>query len=125
MVISSTLLHRTESIVSFKPYKNYVWTVMAVVWYTAAAICYNARATDQLSASLGAQVVFCVVSLSAGPLSLFRSLPWYFWLLAFGWLVPLLAIQERVTHLDKRQFVRFQKRSKLEFNTRLGMHSPV
>ncbi|KAL7747749.1 hypothetical protein RI367_006872 [Sorochytrium milnesiophthora] len=106
VLISSTFLHRTESIMSFLPYKNIIWSVTAI-------------------ACLGAQVLFSAVSLIPGPFHLFAQLPWYLWLLMFGWSMPLLVIQERVTQLDRRQFVRFQKRSKLEFNTRLGMHSPV
>ncbi|CAG8501772.1 10188_t:CDS:2 [Diversispora eburnea] len=50
-------------------------------------------------------------------------------LFAFVWyLVPILIfipIQELVKMHDMKHYTKFQKRSKLLFNTKLGMHSPV
>jgi hypothetical protein len=48
----------------------------------------------------------------------------YVMLLAVCPIVTIL-VQEMVKTLDAKAFERFQKRSKLEFNTKLGMHSPV
>jgi hypothetical protein len=53
-----------------------------------------------------------------------QQLGWIFGL-AFGWPFILIAIQELVKSKEKKEFIRFQKRSKLEFNTKLGCYSPV
>jgi hypothetical protein len=52
------------------------------------------------------------------------SLSWVFALVFVG---PLLvaAFQEYGKSKDRKQVLRFQKRSKLEFNTKLGCYSPV
>jgi len=65
-----------------------------------------------------------MISLITGPLSLSKvSFPVY----VIGLLSPILFIpvQELVKMHDKEEYTRFQKRSKLEFNTKLGMHSPI
>ncbi|KAI9216631.1 hypothetical protein BC828DRAFT_409271, partial [Blastocladiella britannica] len=54
-----------------------------------------------------------------------QHLPWHFYLVLAGSLPVQIAIHETAKRPDRRQWMRFQKRSKLEFNTRLGMHSPI
>jgi hypothetical protein len=70
-------------------------------------------------------MIFTTISLVIGPLSLLKNIPYYIYLV--GLLSPIffIPIQEFVKMHDKKEYVRFQKRSKLEFNTKLGMHSPV
>jgi hypothetical protein len=69
------------------------------------------------------QALFCGLSLLHGPFAL-SSLGWVYGL-AFAWLVVVLAAQELAKAHDRKEFERFQKRSKLEFNTKLGCYSPV
>ena len=83
---------------------------------------------------------FFVLSL-LGNLNLLYSIPWWIYIISLI-LIPLLMIpiQEGVRWHDKNEWLRFQKRSKLEFNTKLyflfsfslsndvynrGMHSPI
>ncbi|XP_051790237.1 transmembrane protein 94-like [Erpetoichthys calabaricus] len=46
------------------------------------------------------------------------------WLLGFLWLLPLVAINEAIKLHEIRMRVRYQKRQKLQFDTKLGMNSP-
>lgn len=71
------------------------------------------------------QFCFCAVSLSPnGPFALAR-IPWYVYFLGFIFPLILVPMQELVKLHDEKEFTRFQKRSKLEFSTKLGMHSPL
>lgn len=54
------------------------------------------------------------------------SFSWYVHVVS--WVPPIilvLPLQEMVKALDARAFRKWQRRRKLEFNTKLGMHSPV
>lgn len=104
--MSSTFLHRTSSLRECIPFKNKVWMV-AFVLVVALQFC------------------FCAVSLSPnGPFDLAR-IPWYVYFLGFVFPLLLVPMQELVKLHDEKEFTRFQKRSKLEFSTKLGMHSPL
>ncbi|ORX90788.1 calcium ATPase [Basidiobolus meristosporus CBS 931.73] len=103
--ISSTFVNRTSSLRKFPPYKNVVWLISAVVCVIL-------------------QVVFCALSLLRGPIKL-SVLPWFVYLIGLASPLVVVPIQEIVKMHDRKQFVRFQKRSKLEFNTKLGLHSPL
>ncbi|KAH8547609.1 hypothetical protein BGW37DRAFT_514939 [Umbelopsis sp. PMI_123] len=103
--ISATFLHRTLSIRKFWPVRNRIWIV---AFFTSIAL----------------QFAFCAVSLANGPYSI-RSLPWYVYFLGFAFVLVIIPIQELVKMHDLKEFTRFQKRSKLEFSTKLGMHSPL
>ncbi|XP_035260533.1 transmembrane protein 94-like isoform X2 [Anguilla anguilla] len=46
------------------------------------------------------------------------------WLLGFLWLLPLICINEGIKLHEIRMKVRYQKRQKLQFDTKLGMNSP-
>ncbi|KAJ3189439.1 hypothetical protein HDU85_003069 [Gaertneriomyces sp. JEL0708] len=101
VTISASFLHRTSDFKRYPPYRNKVWMAMAV-------------------ACLALQFVFTGVSLGPhGPYNL-SMLPWWLYLVS---LVPgpalTLAIQEIVKVHDRREWDRSQKRSKLEFNTKL------
>ncbi|KAJ3365061.1 hypothetical protein GGF32_000241 [Allomyces javanicus] len=102
-VASATYAHRTVPVWSYNPLANRWWCVTVVV---VVAV--------QVGVLLGI----------AGP-ALLADLPWHFWVVLFGSLPVQVGVHEWVKHRDHRQWLRFQKRSKLEFNTRLGMHSPV
>jgi hypothetical protein len=103
--MSATFLHRTNSLRELPPFKNKVW-VGAFVLVNILQFC------------------FCAVSLSHGPFTLI-SIPWYTYFLGFIFPLVLVPVQEVVKLHDEKEFTRFQKRSKLEFSTKLGMHSPL
>ncbi|KAL6481254.1 hypothetical protein MHYP_G00093340 [Metynnis hypsauchen] len=46
------------------------------------------------------------------------------WLLGIFWLIPLIFINEGIKLHEIRMRVRYQKRQKLQFDTKLGMNSP-
>nr|XP_015215729.1 PREDICTED: uncharacterized protein KIAA0195-like isoform X1 [Lepisosteus oculatus] len=46
------------------------------------------------------------------------------WLLGFLWLLPLMCINEGMKLHEIRMRVRYQRRQKLQFDTKLGMNSP-
>ncbi|CEI97849.1 hypothetical protein RMCBS344292_11974 [Rhizopus microsporus] len=103
--ISYSFLHRTASIIEFIPFRNTVWIGAFFV-------------------SIALQFCFCAVSLAHGPFEL-SSFPWFIYFLGFAWPIVLIPVQEVVKMHDSKEFTRFQKRSKLEFSTKLGMHSPL
>ncbi|KAI7818698.1 hypothetical protein BC939DRAFT_427480 [Gamsiella multidivaricata] len=103
--MSSTFISRTLSMRSFMPWKNKVWIGACV-------------------SSLTLQFVFCIISLFHGPFSV-RSVSWWVFVLAFLWPLVFLPVQEVVKARDMKECVRAQKLAKLEFNTKLGMHSPL
>ncbi|KAG2187033.1 hypothetical protein INT44_003261 [Umbelopsis vinacea] len=103
--ISATFLHRTLSMRRFLPFRNRIWII---AFFTSIAL----------------QFAFCAVSLAKGPYSI-RTLPWYVYFLGFAFVLVIIPAQELVKLHDLKEFTRFQKRSKLEFSTKLGMHSPL
>ncbi|KAI9298920.1 hypothetical protein K502DRAFT_298739 [Neoconidiobolus thromboides FSU 785] len=54
-----------------------------------------------------------------------NALPYWYYVMGFVSPILLLPLQEMVKYHDRDIYTRFQKRSKLEFNTKLGLHSPV
>ncbi|GBB83760.1 hypothetical protein RclHR1_10430003 [Rhizophagus clarus] len=106
IILSSTFVHRTLSIKRFIPFKNKIWIFAIII-------------------SLLLQIVFTTISLILDPFLLFKNLPYYIYIIGFILPILFIPIQELVKMHDKKEYVRFQKRSKLEFNTKLGMHSPV
>ncbi|TPX40139.1 hypothetical protein SeMB42_g06136 [Synchytrium endobioticum] len=70
------------------------------------------------------QILFAVISLIHNPLHL-KLLSWRTWFVTVAYLLLVLPIQELVKLHDSREWSQFQKRAKLEFNTKLGMHSPL
>lgn len=99
------------------------FTLLVRTWFMIALL-YAHVLTWINNSSIVLQVVFCAVSLHNGPFSL-SNLPWYIYVLAFCWPIIMIPVQELVKIHDKEEWTRFQKRSKLEFNTKLGMHSPI
>ncbi|CAI2180491.1 8935_t:CDS:10 [Funneliformis geosporum] len=105
-MLSSTFVHRTLSLRQFLPFKNKIWILSVII-------------------SLIFQAIFTTVSLLPGPLSTLKEIPYYIYLIGFLSPIIFIPIQELVKIHDRKEYTRFQKRSKLEFNTKLGMHSPV
>jgi hypothetical protein len=54
-----------------------------------------------------------------------QDVPWYVYVLTLAWLLAIVPVNEAAKAMDARRYVRLQKRSRLLFGTKLGMHSPV
>ncbi|RKP15426.1 hypothetical protein BJ684DRAFT_14315 [Piptocephalis cylindrospora] len=110
LIISSTFTTRLVSLISSPPYRNGAWMAAATL-------------SILLSAALILPLYFLDrenVSAPTPPLS------WYVHVVS--WVPPVLLVlplEEIVKALDARAFRKWQRRRKLEFNTKLGMHSPV
>ncbi|KAJ1748713.1 hypothetical protein LPJ79_004304 [Coemansia sp. RSA 1821] len=103
--ISATLMHRTRSLVDLAPVRNMAWIMLSLL-------------------SLGLSIAFAVLLLAFGDADISR-IPWYSYVLAFAGPVVLLPLQELCKLHDKRRWTRLQKLAKLEFKTKLGLHSPL
>ncbi|RKP19463.1 hypothetical protein ROZALSC1DRAFT_13962, partial [Rozella allomycis CSF55] len=102
---SSTFIHRTLPIYSYPPKRFWFINSLIVLLFS---------------------IVFFIVSIStSSSFSIFRNVDYFIWILVFIWPFIDLLWNEFVKRWDKDSWTRFQKRSKLEFNTKLGMHSPV
>ncbi|KAL9541791.1 hypothetical protein PS6_010137 [Mucor atramentarius] len=97
--ISPSFLHRTSSLIEFIPFRNRIWI-------------------GAFFLSIVLQLCFCAVSLAHGPFEL-SKIPWFVYFLGFAWPIVLIPVQELVKMHDNKEFTRFQKRSKLEFSTKL------
>eukprot|EP00762_Andalucia_godoyi_P003620 ANDGO_00743.mRNA.1 hypothetical protein len=100
----SGFIHRTQSLWQFSPWKNNrTWCMIAII-------------------TLGLQ------SLMSGlvwPIPLSR-IPVEIWVIAMvAWPIVLLLTTEASKARDAKLYVRNQKRLRIVFDTRLGMHSPV
>lgn len=71
------------------------------------------------SRSLVMQIIFSAISIGVTRYSL-SSIPWFVYFVAFVWPLVFLPWQEFVKRYDKKEYLRFQKRSRLEFSTKLG-----
>ncbi|KAJ3041841.1 hypothetical protein HDV00_008545 [Rhizophlyctis rosea] len=100
-ITSGSFLSRTANIRTLPPWQNTVWLITAVMCVIVQA-CF-----------------FAVSVAGRGPLSM-RALPWWMFFVAFvvGPLV-IVPMQEVVKMYDAKEWAKFQKRSKLEFNTKL------
>jgi len=83
-----------------------------------------------IKSSLVLQTIYSAIVFSSVPKSLSASIslsaiPFYVYIIGFLFGPILFAIQEINKTSDVKEFATFQKRSKLLFNTKLGMHSPV
>ncbi|KAJ1984624.1 hypothetical protein H4R34_000527 [Dimargaris verticillata] len=107
ILVSSTFLSRTQFVIEQRPWRSIPWIICSV-------------------ALLAAQGVFATVALAPGPSSFMERLPWYYFFVALvGPWCLVVPVQELTKWHDRRQYDLFQKRSKLEFNTKLGLHSPI
>eukprot|EP01111_Echinosteliopsis_oligospora_P011824 TRINITY_DN3988_c0_g1_i1.p1 TRINITY_DN3988_c0_g1~~TRINITY_DN3988_c0_g1_i1.p1 ORF type:complete len:195 (-),score=23.21 TRINITY_DN3988_c0_g1_i1:104-688(-) len=104
---SASFHNHTNSILQFSPAKNAVWLVCA---------CF----------ALVFQIVFFAISLAVtSNYSALSILPWYFYVVLFVWAFALIIIDELMKKQYKKWFKRFQLELRLEFDTKLGMHSPI
>jgi len=70
-----------------------------------------------------AQAVFLIISVR-NELSAWKHVPWGVYIIIVCWPAVLLALQEFIKTRYKKYFEKEQLFAKLEFETRLGMHSP-
>jgi hypothetical protein len=105
VLISGTFIHRTVSIATRSPFSNRVWTIMSFL-------------------TIALQICFMAISIS-GDFSYVSCLPWWIHLVSLFGVFINVPIQELVKADDRKKWILFQKRTKLEFNTKLGMHSPL
>ena len=80
-----------------------------------------------MAARLVLEIVYVLIVASvAGDDALpLDELPWYLYFMVFAWPVVFMPVQELVKWRFGLRLAQLQKRRKLEFNTKLGMHSPV
>ena len=105
VLISGTFIHRTVSIASRSPFTNRVWTVSSFL-------------------TIFLQFSFMAISIRSD-FSYISHLPWWIHIVCFVGVFINIPIQELVKADDRKKWILFQKRTKLEFNTKLGMHSPL
>ncbi|KAJ2798583.1 hypothetical protein H4R20_004770 [Coemansia guatemalensis] len=103
--VSATMMHRTRTCVELVPFRNVVWTV-------GAAAC------------LALTFAFAALLLAFGDTHVDR-VPWYTYVIAFAGPLLLLPLQDVCKLHDKKRWTRQQKLAKLEFKTKLGLHSPL
>lgn len=75
------------------------------------------------------QLIFGLVDIiayaeSSQVLSLLDTIPFFVWILAFAWPLPLMLINALIKRHEIKVSLRQQKRVRLEFCTKLGMNSP-
>ncbi|XP_035694628.1 transmembrane protein 94-like [Branchiostoma floridae] len=109
-VTSMSYVHRSHPMWRRLPFTNRVWLVCVLVILMLQVI-YFAVAMAISSANHRVQFSLGDVPLSA-------------WLLGLLWVVALVICNELVKLHETRLSVRYQKRAKLQFGTKLGMNSP-
>ena len=103
-VISSTFVASREYLWQIRPQRN-------VIWIFSICIC--------TILTVGFISIFTFKSF------MMSQLPFWIHLLAFMPIFLLFPLLELVKSHDKQDWNQFQKRAHLEFNTKLGMHSPL
>ncbi|KAJ2799575.1 hypothetical protein H4R21_003497 [Coemansia helicoidea] len=103
--VSATMMHRTQPLVRLVPLRN-------VVWAAGGAL------------AMVLTLALAALLLAFGDARLAR-VPWYTYALAFAGPLALLPLQDACKLHDRRRWKRQQKLAKLEFKTKLGLHSPL
>ncbi|XP_078728840.1 transmembrane protein 94 isoform X1 [Lampetra fluviatilis] len=106
-----THVHRTQPLWRHSPFTNTWWTAMVPLLLALQAV----------QAAVDVQLWRNGESLVAVWLA---DVPVVTWLLGFLWLIPLVVVNELIKLHEIRMRVRYQKRQKLQFETKLGMNSP-
>ncbi|KAJ2785207.1 hypothetical protein H4R18_000658 [Coemansia javaensis] len=103
--VSATVMHRTRTLVELVPLRN-------TVWAAGSALC------------LALTLAFAALLVAFGDLRIAR-VPWHSYVVAFAGPLVLLPLQDACKVHDRRRWTRLQKLAKLEFKTKLGLHSPL
>ena len=113
VVLSIRFLHHTEPI--WKLWKYASWQYVAVTIFVIIS-----------------QLVYFTISQSfvihvyqRPHITCLGSVPVYVWIVGLLWLPVLVLVQELLKNHHKKRFKHLQSHLKLEFETKLGMHSPV
>jgi cell division protein FtsW (lipid II flippase) len=102
-----------------------MWIIFSVLRYVNKDVFkyeFYAKYINHFSIVL--QILFTICSIRNGPFNL-SDLPWYIYVIVVLIAVVNIPIQELVKKHDRSRWLRFQKFLKLQFNTKLGMHSPL
>lgn len=67
--------------------------------------------------------LYAIVRLRAIPVS-FGIIPFWSYIWAFSWGIVLLGLNELLRFQEIKINIRYQKRARLDFGTKLGMNSP-
>lgn len=118
VVISGTFVYRIESILKRSPFSNRAWILASILWFL------NFTSINQTLCSILLQFSFMAISISS-EFQYLSALPWWIHIFSILAIFLNLPVQEMVKADDRKKWVLFQKRTKLEFNTKLGMHSPL
>lgn len=107
---SSTSIHAIMSLREFPPSRNWYWIFSSIF-------------------ILVLQVLYTIISLNGSPIPLnylLLSLSLEFWLSLLLSILLIFLYQEYFTKkMDHNKFIQSERRAKLEFKTKLGMHSPI
>lgn len=113
VVLSIRFLHHTEPF--WKLWKYISWQYVAMtIFVIILQVVYFAISQS-----------FVVHVYQRDHITGLSSVPGYVWVLGFLWLPGLVLIQEVLKYRHKNRFEHLQSHLKLEFETKLGMHSPV
>ncbi|KAN0019353.1 hypothetical protein ACTFIU_002561 [Dictyostelium citrinum] len=106
-VTSISFIHHTQSITKFNPLRNYVWVFVVIL-------------------CLALQIAFSFISLKViDGIHLLGKVSFELYIVLFCWAFFVIAIDEFVKGLYKKWFDDLQLELRLEFDTKLGMHSPI
>ena len=105
VTLSATFLHRVESIFTRYTWNNYVWLIGCSI-VLVLQVCFFAVSVFWLNIGLS-------------------QVSWWIYVLSLTAPLAILTVSELIKSHDKKEWQKFQKRSKLEFSTKLGMHSPL
>ncbi|KNC83547.1 hypothetical protein SARC_04220, partial [Sphaeroforma arctica JP610] len=108
--LSATFLHRTLPVWKCKLHTQYLWMAVSVL-------------------ILVLQFLYVLVSdtidKDSKPNYGWSNIPWYAYVIAVIWIPILVLLNEGAKMIYKKRFTLLQKRARLLFDTKLGMHSPV
>lgn len=107
---SCTCIHAIHSLHAFPPIRNTFWILTSVCVFIM-------------------QLGYSYAALWEGPIPfshVLLCLSWEFWAIFFTSLVWIIFYQEGIVkRYDRDAFIQGERRAKLEFKTKLGMHSPI
>ncbi|KAJ2719721.1 hypothetical protein GGI07_005045 [Coemansia sp. Benny D115] len=105
--VSMTMLHRTRLSTELQAFRCPVWIGAAVICLCVSFGCAAALVLSTTGSSAMARV------------------PWYTYVIGLAGPLVLLPLQDACKMHDRKRWTRLQKLAKLEFNTKLGLHSPL
>ncbi|KAJ1646712.1 hypothetical protein LPJ64_001826 [Coemansia asiatica] len=108
VLVSSTLMHRTRPTTELLPFRNIAWVIASVL---ILALTFAASAL--------------LLPLGLGKHADLSRVPWYTYVIGLVGPLVLLPLQDMCKLHDRKRWTRLQKLAKLEFKTKLGLHSPL